>query len=297
MTHRFLSATLIAGALLLSACGGQGDSDADNAAAAPEPDNVVARVNGKPISAVELDAQVQAQSSRGQRVERSSALDQLIDLKVLATAAEDQGLPEQPEIAAQIERQRAALLAQHLVRAELSDFQVSEDDLRQAYKEHVSGMDGKEYKASHILLDDEDKAKEVIAKLDDGGDFAELAKKYSTGPTSSRGGDLGWFQPDQMVEAFADAVRKLEPGKYTEKPVKTRFGWHVVKLEDVRDMQKPKFEDIKSKLRNQLVSQHVQDYIASLREKADVEITDDTLDTSGSGSEATPEAAEQATEG
>jgi len=282
-------------ALALTACGGQAGSSDD--AKAPDPDNVVARVNGKPVSAVELDAQVQAMSSRGQAVQRKQALNDLLDLKILAQAAEKEGLQEQPEIAAQIRRQREALLAQHLIRARLSDFNVSEDDLRQAYKKHVAGMDGKEYKASHILVKKEDEAKSIIAQLDKGADFAELAKKKSTGPTGKNGGELGWFQPDQMVKPFSDAVRNLQPGHYTEKPVKTRFGWHVVLLQDVRDMKKPTYDQLKQQLRNQLIGQHVQDYIKSLRDKADVEITDDSLEDSGSGSSSdasTPAAAQKA---
>ena len=296
MKHSVLAASLAAATLALAACGGNTDSGGSSSTSeAPDPKNVVARVNGQPISAVALDAQVQAQSSRGQPVARPKALDELVDLMVLAQEAEDQGLPQQPEIAAQLERQRAAVLAQHLVRAELSNFEPGDDELRQAYEERVAGMSGQEYKASHILLEKESEAKDVIAQLDEGGDFAALAKEHSTGPTSSRGGSLGWFQPDQMVGPFAQAVQGLEPGSYTGTPVKTRFGWHVVRLEEVRDVQKPEFEDMKSKLRNQVVSQHVQDYITSLRDKAEVEITDDSLEPGASGqSGGTPEAAEEA---
>lgn len=291
-----LVAILAAGAIILAGCGGNGDADTSaDAGAAPDPDNVVARVNGAPISAVALDAQIQAQSSRGQPVQRPQALDELVDLMVLAQEAESQGLPQQPEIAAQLQRQRAAVLAQHLVRSELASFDPGDDELRQAYEEHVSGMSGKEYKASHILLEDEAKAKDMIAQLDEGADFATLAEEHSTGPTSSRGGSLGWFQTDQMVEPFASAVQGLEAGSYTDTPVQTRFGWHVVRLEETRDVQKPAFEDMKDELRNQLVSRHVQDYIASLRDKADVEINDASLQPGDAG-EATPAAAEEAVE-
>lgn len=289
-----LITTVAVGAITLAACTGNADTkESSGAGEAPDPKEVVARVNGQPVSAVALDAQVQSQSSRGQPVQRPQALDELVDLMVLAQEAEAQGLPQQPEIAAQLQRQRAAVLAQHLVRAELSSFSPSEDDLRQAYQERVEQMSGQEYKASHILLEEEAKAKEMIAQLDEGADFASLAQEHSTGPTSNRGGDLGWFQPDQMVGPFAEAVEALEPGSYTQAPVKTRFGWHVVRLEDVREMQKPAFEEIRDQLRNQLVSRHVQDYIASLREQADIEITDESLK-SGSAGDATPAAAEEA---
>ncbi|MDZ7749557.1 MAG: peptidylprolyl isomerase [Halofilum sp. (in: g-proteobacteria)] len=296
MRHPVLITTLTAGAIALSACSGNAETQqATGANQGPDPEDVVARVNGQPISAVALDAQVQAQSSRGQPVQRPQALDELVDLTVLAQEAEAQGLPEQPEIAAQLARQRAAVLAQHLVRAELSSFSPSEDELRQAYQDRVEQTSGQEYKASHILLEEEAKANEMIAQLDEGADFANLAREHSTGPTSNRGGSLGWFQPDQMVGPFAQAVQALAPGSYTEAPVKTRFGWHVVRLEDVREAQQPAFEEIRDQLRNQLVSRHVQDYITRLREQADVEIIDASLEPGGT-SEATPAAAEEAAE-
>jgi peptidyl-prolyl cis-trans isomerase C len=283
----------LACAFALSACGGSENGGSAEGASAPDTKDVVARVNDQPITAVALDAQVQAQSSRGQPVPRARALDELIDLKLLAQKAEAEGLPEQAEIAAELERQRAAVLARHLVRAELSGFEPDEEALRAAYEERVGQMSGQEYKASHILVESEEKAQEMIAELDGGAEFAALAREHSTGPTSSRGGSLGWFQPDQMVEPFSAAVQDLEPGNYTAAPVQTRFGWHVVQLEDVRDVEQPAFEDIKGQLRNQLVTRHVQDYIESLREEADVEITDESLRAPQS-SDATPEAAEEA---
>lgn len=292
--HAFPRAIVALCALALAACSGQ---SAPASSTDPEPENVVARVDGQPISAAALDAQVQAMSSRGQPVQRPRALENLINLMVLSTEAERQGLPEQPDVAAEIERQRAALLAQHLVRAELSGLDLGEDDLRQAYEERVQEMEGREYKASHILLDEQAQAQSVIDQLEEGADFKALAREHSTGPTGESGGDLGWFQADQMVAPFADAVRALEPGSYTAEPVETRFGWHVVLLEDVREMQKPAFEDIEEDLRNDLVSEHVQSYIQSLRDQAEVEITAEDLESSTDGAGGTPEAAERAAGG
>lgn len=290
--HVPFRAIAAASALALVGCSGQGGPASSKG---PEPENVVARVNGEAIGAVALDAQVQAMSARGRPVERARALDNLIDLELLSAEAERRGLPEQPEIAAEIRRQRSALLAQRLVRAELSDLELSEDDLRQAYQERVQAMEGREYRASHILLDERAQAQSIIEQLREGGDFKALAREHSTGPTADNGGDLGWFQADQMVAPFAEAVRALEPGAYTAEPVQTRFGWHVVLLQDVREVQKPAFEDIEGDLRNQLVSEHVQSYIQSLREEASIEITDEELRPSATDAAAsTPAAAEQA---
>lgn len=292
--HALFRATVAAGALALAACSGQASPETSRG---PDPENVVARVDGKPVSAVALDAQIQAMSARGQPVQRPQALENLINLMVLTAEAERQGLPDQPEIAAEIQRQRASLLAQHLVRTELSDLELSEDDLRREYERRIQDVEGREYKASHILLDEEAQARSIIEQLEEGGDFKALAREHSTGPTGDNGGDLGWFQADQMVGPFADAVRALEPGSYTANPVQTRFGWHVVLLEDVRDVEKPAFEDIEDDIRNELVSQHVQSYIQGLRDETDVEIIDDELESSAEDAAGTPEAAEEAADG
>lgn len=280
--NRLLTLSLAAGALALGACSGDPASNNANNVQAPDPDNVVARVNGDPISAVALDAQIQSLASRGQSPDRAQALEQLIDLRLLTQKAEDSGLTTQPEIVAEVERQRAAILARHVIRAELSDFEPSEDDLRQAYQERVEGMGGTEYRASHILVETEEEASELIAQLEEGTEFGKLAEEHSTGPTSSRQGNLGWFKPSQMVPPFAEAVQQLEPGGYTAEPVETQFGWHVIRLADTREAEKPAYEDLKSELRNELASQHIQDYLGSLREQAEVEVNDPSLENTDS---------------
>lgn len=285
--NRLLPLLLAAGTLALGACSGD---PASNNAQAPDPDEVVARVNDKPISAVALDAQVQSLASRGQSPDRAQALEQLIDLQLLTQEAEESGLTDQPEIAAEVERQRAAILARHVIRAELSDFEPSEDDLRQAYQERVEGMGGTEYRASHILVETQEEASELIAQLDEGAEFGQLAEEHSTGPTASRQGDLGWFKPNQMVPPFAEAVQQLEPGNYTAEPVETQFGWHVIRVAETREAEKPEFESMKSELRDRLASQHIQEYLSSLRDEAEVEVSDPSLE--GGSSAEMPAAAE-----
>ncbi len=292
MIPRSLTTLLVLafGALALTACGGgsgsaSGSDSQAEAESGPDPEQVLARVNGEAITAPQLEAQLQAMSQRGQgsqRPSRQQALQELVELELMAQKAEKQGLPEQPEIAAAIQRQRNTILAQNLVRSELSDLQVSEEELKKAYEDKVADVGGTEYKARHIKLDDEAKAKSLIQELDGGADFAALAKEHSTGPSSSRGGDLGWFTPDRMVDPIAQAVQELEPGNHYATPIKTKFGWHVLKLEDTREKEPPKFEQMKSQLRNQMMGRKVQDYIGSLRENAEVEIVSEELK-SGSG--------------
>lgn len=285
MIHRSLTALLAVGALALTACGGESgaSSDPQAEASAPDSEDVVARVNGEALTAVDLQAQIQAMSRRGQSVNRDRALQELIELELLSQKAESDGLPDQPEIAASIDRQRSSLLAQHLIRARLQDFEVGEKELREAYEERTADIEGTEYKARHILLEEKEQAEEMIRQLDDGADFAELAEDNSTGPTKSRGGDLGWFSAEQMVEPFMNEVKALEPGNYTAEPVETQYGWHVIRLDETREAQKPDFEQMKSELRNELVGKKIQAYVGSLRDDAEIEVTGNAGDESGSG--------------
>jgi peptidyl-prolyl cis-trans isomerase C len=284
MIHRSLTAVLALGALALTACGGESGASTDqqSESSAPNDANVVARVNGEALTAVDLQAQIQAMSQRGQGVNRDQALQELIELELLSQTAESQGLPDQPEIAASIDRQRSSLLAQHLIRSQLQDFEASEEELRAAYEERTADAEGTEYKARHILLEEKKQAEEMIQQLDDGADFAELAKNNSTGPTKSRGGDLGWFSAEQMVEPFMNEVETLEPGGYTAEPVETQYGWHVIQLDETRKAQKPPFEQMERELRNELVGKKIQEYIGSLRNDAEIEISQGDGDSGGS---------------
>jgi len=281
MKYSLLHATVL-GALLVgvSACQQDGGTDAS----APEPEKVVARVNGEAIGQATVDSQVQALSARGQQVSPSRALEEVITVTLLAQKAEEQGLADKPEVRIELERRRSSLLAQHLIRDELNAYEPNEEDLRAAYDEQFGSADGnKEYHARHILVkEDKTKAEAIIEQLDGGADFVALAKEKSEGPSASNGGDLGWFQPGDMVQPFSDAVQSLEPGQYTKTPVKTQFGWHVALLEETRAAEPPAFEDVRSQLRSQMVSQHLQQYISELRQSGDVEIVDESM-ASGNG--------------
>ena len=127
-------------------------------------------------------------------------------------------------------------------------------------------------RARHILVKTEPEAKEIIAELDKGADFATLAKDQSTGPSAAQGGDLGWFSANQMVAPFSEAVIALENGKYTSEPVKTQFGWHVIIREDSRDQTPPSFESVKEQMRPAVQREKIQQYIDGLRKTAKVEV-------------------------
>jgi peptidyl-prolyl cis-trans isomerase C len=129
-----------------------------------------------------------------------------------------------------------------------------------------------EYKASHILVETEEKAGEIIEKLNEGADFGELAKEHSKDTSATQGGDLGWFTPEVMVEPFSQAVTQLKEGEYTRQPVQTQFGWHVIRLEEVREATPPSIEEVRPQIVQRLQSQMISDYLEKLREQAEVEI-------------------------
>jgi len=147
---------------------------------------------------------------------------------------------------------------------------VTDEAIKAEYEKMVSGPGGTEYKARHILVKTEGEAKTVIEKLKKGEKFEELAKTYSTGPSKTKGGDLGWFSPNQMVPPFSAAVVALKKGEYTTTPVKTQFGWHVILLEDSRKKTPPAFESVKARIRSSLQMQEIQKHIEELRKNATI---------------------------
>jgi len=162
-----------------------------------------------------------------------------------------------------------------LTQTSLQDFlkanPVTDAEIKAEYDSKVAAEKGTEYKARHILVKTEDEAKKLIAQLDKGAKFADLATKHST-DTSAKGGDLGWFVASQMVEPFSKAVTELENGKYTKTPVQTQFGWHVILREDSRALTPPPLEAVKDQLMPFLQRQKVQNMIDGMRKQAKVEI-------------------------
>jgi peptidyl-prolyl cis-trans isomerase C len=159
-----------------------------------------------------------------------------------------------------------------LVRAYVADWlkanPVPEADLRREYDTIKAQIGDKEYKVSHILVEKEDEAKDVIAELQKGQKFADLAKARSKDPGSKdRGGDLDWNAPANFVKPFSDAMVKAEKGKFTPQPVQTQFGWHVILVEDVRDAKVPSYDEVKPQLSQRMQAQHLDRYFRDLRAK------------------------------
>ncbi|MAT64242.1 MAG: hypothetical protein CMN57_01195 [Gammaproteobacteria bacterium] len=236
-------------------------------------EDVVARVNGEPVSQAMLDfyrSQKQRQLG-GREPDPDNLLKEVIDIELMIQDAHRQGLDKHPEVQQQLEFYRQNLMVNMAARQYLQRHPVTEDDIQAAYEELAASQTGNEYRARHILVDSREEAEAVIARLNDGADFAELAKTESTGPTGPRGGDLGWFSPDRMVKEFSEAVQQMDKGEHSSTPVQTQFGWHVIKLEDTRKAQAPALEEVREQIVNQLNNQRLSEYMAELRKEAKIE--------------------------
>ncbi len=258
-----------AAALLLMGC--QGGQDSSTSTSTGAQSETVAVVNGEKISRLELEG-VKAQLPNHGSDEQ--VLDQLIELKVLAQKAREEGLDKDAAIQAELARANESILANHLVRGMVEAKSFTDDELKAEYDAVIGQMPNREeYKAAHILVEDEAQAREVLAKLAQGEDFAALAKAYSTDPGSKdQGGDLGWFEAGMMVPEFAQAVTRMKPGEVSTEPVKTQFGWHIIKLEEKRQVPPPAFEAVKPQLENLMRQQAVEQMVKDARAQAKVDV-------------------------
>lgn len=241
--------------------------------------SAVATVNGKSISQKSYDfylAQAMQRRSKNKQaqggINRDAIINELVNRELLHQAAIKEKVENNESVAFQLKQLKIDAMIQGLINKLSTQNKISEKDLKKEYDKRIAGAKLSEYKARHILLKTEEEAKTVIAELDSGSKFAELAKKKSTGPSAKEGGDLGWFNPSQMVPPFSQAVAQLKKGAYTKKPVKTQFGYHVIKLEDTRKRTPPAFEEIKPQIKMVLQNQRIQQYITDLRKKAKIDI-------------------------
>ncbi|MFZ6731374.1 foldase protein PrsA [Undibacterium sp. Ji42W] len=268
--------------LVLSACN---DKNADKPAAAAVASasatatgsEVAATVDGTPISKKQLDQIMQQQAAQGMpdtAETRKMVIDNLAMQIVVAKEAVNKGLDKKPEVADQIEMTRQSILANAYVKDYIKTAAVSDDALKAEYEEFKKSNGGNEYKARHILVKTEDEAKDIIAKIKkDVKSFEALAKAKSQDPGSkANGGDLGWFNPRGMVPEFGAAVAKLEKGKFTEEPVKSQFGYHVIILDDSRPVTIPPLEEVKSGLIQQLQQKNLKKMLDDIKAKAKIEI-------------------------
>ena len=259
---------VLAIALGLSACGEKQETSSK-----AELENAVAVVNGNAISREEFDEYMgmKQMMQAGMPQNPDVVLSELVNMRLLVQAAEREKIDERADVQSQLERQRANLLINTLIREKIDALTFTEDQLKAEYDALMAEIPNQEYHARHILVGSEEEARAVIAKLDGGADFAELAKTESTGPSGVNGGDLGWFTASMMVPEFSEVVETLDKGTYTREPVNTQFGWHVILLEDTRATVKPSLEDVAQELEGELRRKFIEDYLAELRDAAVIE--------------------------
>ncbi|WGS85189.1 peptidylprolyl isomerase [Methylomonas sp. UP202] len=264
---------ILAGTALLYGCTQEKAQEAAPAAPTVSKEDAVASVNGTYIGKKTLETLEKeiSERSQGQSFPKEQLLEELIQRELLIQLAVQKQLDKSPEVMERLATIRNSLLSQAALQDYLKSNPVSDEEIKAEYDSKMANA-GNEYKASHILVKTEDEAKKLIAELDKGGNFAELAKKNSIDPMGSEGGDLGWFTADRMVPPFSEAVVALENGKYTKQPVQTQFGWHVIFREDSRAVTPPPFDAVKEQLRPMLQRQKAQAMIENLRKSAKVEI-------------------------
>lgn len=252
---------------------------------------VLAKVNGSEIRQSDVTAAEKdigpslAQLDPASR--QASVVQLLIDLKLVSKAAEDKKIADTPDFKQKLAFTRSRLLMDTLLDQE-GKAAVTDAALKQVYDDAAKQISGEqEVHARHILVETEDKAKDIIAKLKKGADFAELAKKESKDPGASDGGDLGFFTKDQMVPEFSAAAFALEPGKISD-PVKSQFGWHVIKVEEKRARKAPPFDQVKPQLEAFVVRKAQAEYVAKLRSDAKIERLDQKPDAAAPTAPAAP---------
>ena len=245
------------------------------AASAPAATGPVATVNGTVIPRQRLELVVRQQVARGAADSeglRNQVREALINNELLVQEANRNGLAKKAEVQQQIDLTRQEVIANAMVGEYLRGHPVSDADIQKEYERAKSQTGEKEYRARHILVASEDEAKSVIAEVKKGGKFEEIAQKRSIDEgTRPKGGDLDWNVPGNFDKAFSDATVKLEKGKMTEVPVRSRFGYHVILLDDVRAISFPKLDQVKPQISQSIVGQRVDAYLRELRTKAKVE--------------------------
>jgi peptidyl-prolyl cis-trans isomerase C len=235
----------------------------------------VAIVNGKPVpkARVEMLQQQLAKAGRPVTPELLGQLkDEVIAREIFMQEAQKRGLDGSDDFKAQMELARQTILIRELFADYQAKNPVTDAEVKAEYDKFVASNGGKEYKARHILVETEDQAKKIIADLKKGAKFEDIAKKQSKDPGSgANGGDLDWATAASYVPEFAEAMVKLKKGELTQAPVKSQFGWHVIRVDDIREAQLPKLEEVRPQIAQQLQQQKLQQFQENLRKSAKVE--------------------------
>ena len=235
----------------------------------------VAIVNGKPVPKARVEMLSQQLAKAGRPVDpamESQLKDEVIAREIFMQEAQKRGLDASDDFKAQIELARQTILIREL----FADYQkknpVTDAEIQAEYDKFVAANGGKEFKARHVLVENEDQAKKIIADLKKGAKFEEIAKKQSKDPGSgANGGDLDWATAASYVPEFAEAMVKLKKGETSQAPVKSQFGWHVIRVDDIREAQLPKLDEVRPQIAQQLQQQKLAQFQDGLRKSAKVE--------------------------
>jgi peptidyl-prolyl cis-trans isomerase C len=242
----------------------------------------LAVVNGKPIPSSRADLMMKQYTSRGQKDSpdmREKIKDQLIDFEILTQEAEKLGLTKTDEVKNQLALTRQQILINALVQDHIKKFPVKDADIKAEYDKFKAETPATEYHAFHILVEKEEDAKAIIAKLKEGAKFEDLAKQSKDPGSAAKGGDLDWSNPNGYVKPFSDALVALKKGQFTETPVKTQYGYHVIKLEDTRPAKIPTLEEMKPNISQKLQQKELEAYRDSLRKQAKIDKVAEAKDT------------------
>ncbi len=272
----FKTGILMASAASLITLYGCNSSELTNTVA-PSKSAIAATVNGTPISESRVDILTKQSTAQGQSNNpelRKNIIEHLSIQFLVSQEAIKKGLDKTPEVSDQIDLTKQSILANAFIQDYLKNNSVSDDMLKDEYEKIKGEMAGTEYKARHILVETEAEAKDIIAKLNKNPKaFETLAKEKSKDPGSKvNGGDLGWFDPRGMVPEFGAAVTKLAKGKFTEEPVKSQFGYHVILLEDSRAKAAPTLDQAKPMLQQKITQQNLKKLFDDLKAKAKIEV-------------------------
>jgi peptidyl-prolyl cis-trans isomerase C len=238
-------------------------------------DKAAAIVNGVSISQTRIDQSVKAATAQGQPDSpdlRKAVRDDLINREVIAQESVKMGLNKDPEVIQQIEIAKQQILIGAFVQDYVKSHPISDDQIKQEYEKLTSNLGEKEYKVRHILVDTEAEAKSIITQLGKKGSFEKIAKaKSKDAGSAANGGELDWAVPSNFVPPFANAMLSLKKGSYTKEPVKSQFGWHIIKLDDERSLKVPPLETVKPQIQQRLQQQALQSTVLDLRAKAKIE--------------------------
>lgn len=236
---------------------------------APGLAETIATVNGENIDDTTfnfyLESRIQKPAEQASQQERDAVLQELTDIYLLTTQPVAEELAADDRVKAQLELQERGVIAQAVAQDFLARNQATEEEILAEYQVQKTMAPPLQFKARHILVETQAAATDLIAQLDGGADFGELAKTHSTGPSGPSGGDLGWFSPEQMVQPFSEAVAAMDDGEYTSAPVQTQFGWHVILREESRANEPPPLESVRDVLKQSVEQTKFQNYLQELR--------------------------------